>query len=237
VRILVVEDDVRTTSLLRRGLTEDGHLVDVTRDGEEAVWRANEIEYDVIVLDVMLPGIDGVEVCRRLRAGQCWAAILVLTARTELDDRVRGLDAGADDYLAKPFAFAELSARLRALARRGTPARASILTAGDLALDPATRRAWRGQQELSLSAREFALLEMFLRRTDQVLSRAAIREHVWDFASEATSNVVDQYVSALRRKIDRPFGVRQLETVRSAGYRLRSVPAPDVDPAVSTLDG
>jgi len=212
--------------MLRRGLAEEGHLVDVTGDGDDALWRATEIDYDVIVLDVMLPGTNGFELCRRLRAAGRWGAILILSARTGIGDRVRGLDAGADDYLAKPFAFAELSARLRAIARRGTRARPSTLVAGDLALDPAGRRAWRGAQELTLSAREFDLLELLLRRTDEVLSRTLIREHVWDFASDATSNVVDQYVAALRRKIDRPFGVRQLETVRGVGYRLRAAPVP-----------
>jgi two-component system OmpR family response regulator len=157
----------------------------------------------------------------------------MLTARTSVDDRVAGLDAGADDYLAKPFSFAELSARLRALLRRGSPARPVALEAGDLVLDPATRRVWRGSVEIDLSAKELALLEFFMRRPDELLSRAVIREHVWDFASDATSNVVDQYVSALRRKIDRPFGVEQLETVRGAGYRLRPAPRPagtDADP-------
>ena len=236
MRVLVVEDDARTANMLRRGLMEDGHLVDVTADGDEALWRAVEGDYDAIVLDRMLPGLDGLEVCRRLRSLGCWSSVLILTARTGLDDRVQGLDAGADDYLPKPFEFAELSARLRALARRGTPARPAVLTAGDLALDPTGRRVWRGQQEIELSAREFTLLELFMRRPDEVLSRSVIREHVWDFASDVTSNIVDQYVAALRRKLDRPFGVRQLETVRGAGYRLRPEPRPEAPAAAETPD-
>ena len=234
--MLVVEDDVRTASFIRRGLAEDGHVVDVVRDGEDALWRANEHDYDAIVLDVMLPGIDGVEVCRRLRDAEHWAGILLLTARTSLGDRIRGLDAGADDYLTKPFAFGELTARLRALARRGTRARPTVLAAGDLCVDPAGRRVWRGSTEIELSAREFALLELFLKRTDEVLSRSMIRDFVWDFASQATSNVIDQYISSLRHKIDRPFGVRQLETVRGAGYRLRPTPAPENGAAEQTVD-
>jgi two-component system OmpR family response regulator len=226
MRVLVVEDDARTANMLRRGLTEDGHVVDVTADGQEALWRAGEVDYEAIVLDVMLPGTDGYQLCRRLRAAGCWSAVLMLTARGALDDRVRGLDAGADDYLAKPFEFAELCARLRAIARRGTRARPSVLGAGDLMLDPAARRAWRGATEVELSAKEFALLELFLRRPDEVLSRSAIRDHLWDFASEVTSNVVDQFVASLRRKIDRPFRVSQLETVRGVGYRLRPLPVP-----------
>lgn len=226
MRVLVVEDDARTAHMLQRGLTEDGYSVDVTADGRDALWRASEIDYDAIVLDLMLPGADGLEMCRELRAAGRWAPVLMVTARSAVDDRIRGLDAGADDYLAKPFSFAELSARLRALVRRTAPARPPVLTAGELRLDPATRRAWRGDTELDLSAKEFALLELFLRRADEVLSRTVIREHVWDFASDAVSNVVDQYVAALRRKVDRPFGVEQLETIRGVGYRLRTFPVP-----------
>jgi two-component system OmpR family response regulator len=226
VRVLVVEDDARTASMLRRGLTEDGYSVEVSGDGLDAVWRACENTYDAIVLDLMLPGIDGFEVCRRLRAAERWAPILMLTARADLPDRVRGLDGGADDYLAKPFSFEELSARLRALVRRGAPARPTVLEAGSLRLDPATRQAWRGTVALELSTKELALLELLLRRPDEVLSRTFILDHAWDSSYDVSSNVVDQYVSALRRKIDRPFGVDQLETVRGAGYRLRSTPVP-----------
>jgi two-component system OmpR family response regulator len=226
VRVLVVEDELRMAALLKRGLQEDGYAVDVASTGPDAVWQATEFGYDAVLLDLMLPGLDGVEVCRRLREAGRWVPVLMLTARDAVEDRVRGLDAGADDYLAKPFSFAELSARVRALIRRGAIERPTELRVADLRLEPATRRAWRGDAELRLSAKEFGLLELFLRNPDQVLTRTRILEHVWDFAYEASSNVVDQYVLYLRRKIDRPFGVDQLETVRGAGYRLRGVPVP-----------
>jgi two-component system OmpR family response regulator len=226
MRVLVVEDEVRMASMLRRGLSEDGYSVDVVADGVEAVWQASEIDYDAVVLDLMLPSIDGFEVCHRLREAGRWAPVLMLTARTGIEDRVRGLDSGADDYLAKPFSFSELSARLRALIRRGAAPRPAVLVAGTLRLDPATRVAWRGEAVLELSAKEFALLELFLRHPGEVLTRTKILEHVWDFAYSGGSNVVDQYVAYLRRKIDRPFGVEQLETVRGSGYRMRVEPAP-----------
>lgn len=226
MRILVAEDDVRMAAMLQRGLREDGYSVDVTGDGAEAVWQATEVAYDAMVLDVMLPGADGFEVCRRLREAGRWVPVLMLTARTDVTDRVRGLDSGADDYLPKPFSFSELSARLRALLRRGAPERPAVLSVGGLRVDPATRQAWRDEQPLELSAKEFALLELFVRRRGQVLTRTIILEHVWDFAYDGVSNVVDQYVAYLRRKIDRPFGVDQLETVRGAGYRLRTEPVP-----------
>ncbi|MEV8634924.1 response regulator transcription factor [Streptosporangium sp. NPDC051023] len=221
MRVLVVEDEVRTSALLQRGLAEEGYAVDATADGAGAVWQATEFGYDVVVLDVLLPDMDGFEVCRRLRAEGCWVPVLMLTARDAVIDRVRGLDAGADDYLTKPFSFAELSARLRALIRRGARERPVLLQVGDLRLDPASRRAWRGPAELELSPKEFALLELFLRHPGQVLTRTHILESVWDYAYDGVSNVVDQYVAYLRRKIDRPFGVKHLETVRGAGYRLR----------------
>jgi two-component system OmpR family response regulator len=224
MRVLVVEDDPRMASMLRRGLREDGYAVDVTSAGPEAVWQASEIDYDVLLLDVLLPGCDGFEVCRRLRAAGRWMPVLMLTARTGVADRVQGLDCGADDYLAKPFRFSELSARLRALLRRGAPVRPAVLAAGGLSLDPASRGAWRDGTPLDLSAKEFALLELFLRHVGDVLTRTVIRDHIWDFAHVAISNVVDQYVAYLRRKIDRPFGVDQLETVRGVGYRLRHEP-------------
>lgn len=233
MRVLVVEDDERTARILQRGLAEDGYSVDVAHDGTDGLWHATEIDYDVVVLDVMLPGINGLEVCRKMRAAERWAPVLMLTARTGFDDRVQGLDCGADDYLAKPFDFRELSARLRALVRRGGPARPAVLSAGDLCLDPTTHNAWRGDVPLSLSVKEFALLEFFLRRAGQVLSRAVIREHVWDFASDTVSNIVDQHVASLRRKTDRPFGVEQIETVRGAGYRLREHPTPLADAQTS----
>lgn len=212
-------------ALLKRGLEEDGYAVDVASTGPDAVWQASEFSYDAVLLDLMLPGLDGVEVCRQLRNAGRWMPVLMLTARDAIDDRVQGLDAGADDYLAKPFSFAELSARVRALIRRGAVERPTQLQVADLRLDPATRRAWRGTTELVLSTKEFALLELFLRHPGQVLTRSRILEHVWDFAYDGVSNVVDQYVLYLRRKIDRPFSVEQLETVRGAGYRLRTEPS------------
>lgn len=226
VRVLLVEDALRVAAVLKRGLAEEGYAVDVAHDGPTAVWQATESGYDAIVLDVMLPGFDGFEVCQRLRAAERWAPVLMLTARHDVADRVRGLDAGADDYLTKPFSFAELSARVRALIRRGAAERPAVLRVGDLRLDPATRRAWRGEAELALTAKETALLELFLRHPGEVLSRTRILEHVWDFAFDGVSNVVDQYVAYLRRKIDRPFGREDLVTVRGAGYRLRAGEEP-----------
>jgi two-component system, OmpR family, response regulator len=222
MRVLVVEDDVKMARLLHRGLSEDGAAVDVARTGEDALWMAGSAAYDAVVLDVMLPGIDGFETCRRLRDEDVWAPVLLLTARDSVEDRVAGLDGGADDYLTKPFSFAELSARLRALVRRGQPERPSVMSVGDLRLDPATRRVWRGDTEISLSPKEFALLEAFVRRPGEVLTRLELLEHAWDFNYENRSNVVDVYMRYLRRKIDRPFGVDTLETVRGAGYRLRA---------------
>jgi two-component system OmpR family response regulator len=221
MRVLVVEDEVKLSGLLRRGLTEEGYAADVARTGEDALWMARSVEYDAIVLDLMLPELDGLEVCRRLREGGVWTPVLMLTARNGVDARVAGLDAGADDYLQKPFSFAELLARLRALARRGLPERPAVLEVGSLRLDPATRQVWRGEVEVRLSAKEFALLETFMRRPGRVLSRGQLLEHAWDFAYENRSNVVDVYVRYLREKVDRPFGLAQLETVRGAGYRLR----------------
>ena len=221
MRVLVVEDEERMASLLRRALEEEGHAVDVARDGPEGVWLATENPYGAIVLDLMLPGFDGFEVCRRLRSAEVWVPVLMLTARDEIGDRVRGLDAGADDYLVKPFSLLELAARLRALARRDDRVRPVLLTAGDLKLDPAAKRAWRGESELDLSPKEFSILELFLRNPGVVLSRSQIIDAVWDFAYDGTSNIVDQYVTYLRRKIDRPFGRDDIETVRGMGYRLR----------------
>jgi two-component system, OmpR family, response regulator len=174
------------------------------------------------VLDVMLPGIDGFETCRRLRDDGVWSPVLMLTARDAVEDRVAGLDGGADDYLVKPFSFAELLARLRALARRGPVDRPTVLEVGELRLDPATRQVWRGNAEISLSAKEFALLEAFMRRPGEVLSRYQLLEHAWDYAYENRSNVIDVYVRYLREKVDRPFGAKSIETVRGAGYRLRT---------------
>ena len=219
--MLVVEDDVKMARLIRRGLAEEGVLVDIAQTGDEGLWRAEASEYDAVVLDVLLPGIDGFEVCRRLRAAGNWSPVLMLTARADVEDRVEGLDAGADDYLTKPFSFAELLARLRALARRPPLERPAVMEAGDLRLDPATRTVRRGGTPIELSAKEFALLETFMRRPGQVLSRLDLLDHAWDYAYENRSNVVDVYVRYLREKIDRPFGRTSIETVRGVGYRLR----------------
>jgi two-component system OmpR family response regulator len=221
MRVLVVEDEVKMGGLVARGLREEGHAADVTRSGDDALWMAAAIDYDAIVLDVMLPGRDGFEVCRTLRERGVWSPVLMLTARDAVEDRIAGLDAGADDYLPKPFAFGELLARLRALARRGAAERPAVLEAGDLRLDPATRRVTRGGREIALSAKEFALLETFMRRSGEVLSRSRLLEHVWDFDYEQRSNVVDVYVRYLREKVDRPFGRDSIETVRGVGYRFR----------------
>ena len=221
MRVLVVEDEVKMASLIRRGLREEGLAADVAVRGEDALWMAQATDYDAIVLDLMLPGIDGFETCRRLRAEGVRSPVVMLTARDAVEDRVAGLDRGADDYLTKPFSFAELLARLRALARRGPVERPPVLAVGDLRLDPAAHRAWRGETEISLSAKELALLEIFMRRPGQVLSRFQLLEHAWDYAYENRSNVVDVYVRYLREKVDRPFGVESIVTVRGAGYRLR----------------
>jgi two-component system OmpR family response regulator len=219
VRVLIVEDDLRMASLVHRGLTGEGLAADVAPSGEDALWMAQAHPYDAIVLDVMLPGLDGFETCRRLRGAGVWAPVLMLTARDAVEDRVAGLDSGADDYLVKPFAFAELLARLRALARRGESERPAVLAVGDLRFDPATREVSRGGKPVDLSAKEFALLECFMRRPGEVLSRLHLLEHAWDFAYENRSNVVDVYIRRLRRKI----GEDVLETVRGAGYRLREM--------------
>ena len=221
VRVLVVEDDLKMAAAIRRGLRYEGMVVDVAGDGEEAVRVAGATDYDAILLDVMLPGPDGFETCRRLRAQGVWTPILMLTARDAVEDRVRGLDTGADDYLTKPFSLAELLARIRALARRGPVERPAVLQVGDLRLDPATHEVWRGEHQIELSAREFALFETFMRRPGQVLTQLQLLEAAWDLGYEQRSNVVEVYVRYLREKVDRPFGVKSLETVRGAGYRLR----------------
>jgi two-component system, OmpR family, response regulator len=221
LRVLVVEDSVKMAAVLKRGLEEEGYAVDVARTGEDGLWMGVENPNDVIVLDVRLPDIDGFEVCRMLRRRGQWAPVLMLTARAGVADRVRGLDAGADDYLAKPFSFSELHARTRALLRRGARQRPAQLMVGDLTLDPAARIVCRRQSAIDLSAKEFALLEYFMRHPGEVLSRTRLIEHVWDFAYDGASNIVDVYVRYLREKIDRPFGQYSLETVRGSGYRLR----------------
>ncbi|MDQ4112983.1 MAG: response regulator transcription factor [Actinomycetota bacterium] len=220
MRVLLVEDEEKLAALVARGLTERGGVVDSVTTGTQALASAREGEYDVMLLDVMLPDIDGFEVCRRLRAARVWTPILMLTARTAVVDRIAGLDSGADDYLAKPFAFQELLARMRALARRGPVPRPVMLEAAGLRMDPAARRVWRGPTELSLSTRELILLEALMRRPGQVLTREKLLALAWGDHHDVTSNVVDVYVRYLRAKIDRPFGVSTLHTVRGVGYRL-----------------
>ena len=221
MRILVVEDDARMAAAIRRGLRFEGLVADIAGGGLDALGMVRATDFDVVVLDVMLGDLDGFETCRRLRASGNWVPVIMLTARHGVEDRVRGLDAGADDYLTKPFSLAELVARLRALARRGAPQRPAVLQVGELRLDPAARQAWRGETEVELSAREFALLETFMRRPGQVFSQAQLLDAAWDLGHDQRSNVVEVYVRYLREKVDRPFGVTSLETVRGVGYRLR----------------
>jgi two-component system, OmpR family, response regulator len=221
MRVLIVEDEPKMAALVARALREEGHAADTAGLGEDALWMAQAAPYDAIVLDVMLPGLDGVEVLRRLRAQDVWTPVLMLTARDAVGDRVGGLDAGADDYLTKPFVFSELLARLRAIVRRGAVERPTILRVGDLRLDPAAHRVWRGETELDLSLREFAVLEALMRRPGETLSRGQLLEAAWDMAFESRSNIVDVYIGYLRQKIERPFGRRSIETVRGIGYRLR----------------
>ena len=220
MRILVVEDEVKLASLIRRGLREEGLLADVAIKGEDALWMAGSSEYDVIVLDVMLPGVDGFKTCRRLRADGVRTPILMLTARGDVEDRIAGLNVGADDYLTKPFAFGELIARLHALARRGEVERLPLLEVDDLRLDPVTHRVWRGEEEVELSAKEFLLLATLMRHPGAALTRQQLLDHAWDSEYEAHSNVVDVYVGYLRDKVDRPYGCSNIETVRGVGYRL-----------------
>jgi two-component system OmpR family response regulator len=222
MRALIVEDEAKMAKLLHRGLSEEGYSADVALTGERAITMANASDYDVIVLDVMLPGMDGFEVCRRLRAAGVRSPALMLTARDAVEDRIEGLDSGADDYLPKPFSFAELNARLRALARRGPIEQPPIVEVGDLRIDPRTHRVWRGESEIELSTKAFAILETLMRRPGQVVSRFDLLEHAWDRSYENRSNIVDVYIKNLRAKIDRPFGVRSIETIRGAGYRLRA---------------
>ena len=221
MRVLIVEDQPKLAALLARGLREEGHAADIAARGEDALWMTPAAAYDVVVLDIMLPGIDGLETCRRLRLNGIWTPVLMLTARDAVDDRVTGLDAGADDYLTKPFSFDELLARLRALTRRAPAERPVTVEVGELRLDPAAHRAWRGDTELELSAKEFAMLELLMRRPGSVLTRTQLLEGAWDMSYERRSNIVDVYIRHLREKIDRPFGSETIETVRGVGYRLR----------------
>jgi DNA-binding response OmpR family regulator len=231
VRVLVVEDEPEMAGLLRRALVEEGYAADVARTGDEGYQHAVAVSYDAIVLDVLLPGASGFDVCARLRRRGVWTPVLMLTARDAVADRVRGLDGGADDYLTKPFSLVELLARIRALARRGGAERPTVLAAGDLRLDPATRQVCRGDTEIDLTAKEFALLEAFLRHPDAVLTREVLLRRCWDFTTETHSNVVDVHIRSLRDKIDRPFGVTTVETVRGAGYRLRRDGGRPADPS------
>jgi two-component system OmpR family response regulator len=221
VRVLIVEDKARLAAVLHRGMRKEGLSADVAVSGEDAIWMAAPTRYDAVVLDVMLPGIDGFQTCRELRSKGIWTPVLMLTARESVDDRVAGLDCGADEYLTKPFAFRELLARLRALARRGAGERPTVLVAGDLCLDPAARRVWRGDAEIALTHKEFALLEALMRNRGGVLTRLELLESAWDLAYENRSNIVDAYMHRLRRKVDGPFCAHTLETVRGAGYRVR----------------
>jgi two-component system OmpR family response regulator len=222
MKVLVVEDELKMASLLVRGFRNNGHAADVTRTGEDAIWMTASTNYDAIVLDVMLPGMDGFETLAALRREGRWTPVLMLTARDAVEDRIAGLDVGADDYLTKPFSFAELLARLRAIVRRGPVERPTVVEVGDLRLDPATRQVWRGTAEIELTAKEFALLAAFMRRPGDVLTRDHLLEQAWDIGYDNRSNVIAVYVNYLRDKIDRPFGTNSIETVRGAGYRLRS---------------
>lgn len=220
MRILLVDDEKRFTAALKQGLEAEGFVVDVAFEGNAGLSLARENAYDAIVLDILLPGMNGYRVCSELREGGNWAPILMLTALDDELDEAEGLDCGADDFLTKPFSYVVLLARLRSLLRRGAPARPSVLEIGDLRLDPAAHRCWRDATEVSLTAKEFALLEYLMRHAGQVLSKSELLDHVWDFAYEDSSNLVEVYMGYLRKKLDLPFGRTSLETVRGAGYRL-----------------
>jgi len=220
MRILVVEDDKHLARAVKRGLESEGFAVDVALDGVDGEWLAGENPYDAMVLDIMLPGVDGYELCARLREAGNWTPILMLTARTGEQDEAHALDTGADDFLSKPFSYVVLVARLRALLRRGSKRRPAVLVAGDLRLDPAAHKVWRGDEPVALTPRQFSLLEFMIRRVGEVLSKQVILEHVWDFAFEGDPNIVEVYIRQLRQRIDEPFGRHSLRTIRLAGYRL-----------------
>jgi two-component system, OmpR family, response regulator len=222
MRLLVVEDDAKLARALERGLQREGYAVDVAETGDSALVQAMDNDYDAVVLDVMLPGMDGFAVCRKMRGGERWAPVLMLTARDQVSDRIRGLDAGADDYLVKPFDFGELLARLRALIRRGPSERAPVLEVGDLRIDPAARLVTRGGKQIELTVREFALLHFLAQRAGEVVSREQLLEHVWDNADEGSTNVVDVYVGYLRNKLERPFRSKIFRTVRGIGFMLEA---------------
>jgi two-component system OmpR family response regulator len=218
---LVVEDDEKMASLVRRALEQDGYVVQTAGSGAEALWAAREIPPAAVVLDTMIPEPDGFEVCRSLRREGCGAPVIMVTARDAITDRIAGLDAGADDYLVKPFSLGELLARLRALLRRGDTTRATVIEVGEIRLDPATKEVTRLSEVIDLSPREYALLDMLMRRAGQVLTRSEILDHVWDVEYEGTSNVVNVYIGYLREKLDRPFGTDSIKTVRGHGYLLK----------------
>jgi DNA-binding response OmpR family regulator len=220
VRLLLVDDDAHLADAVKRGLEADGYAVDVALDGAEGRWLALEHNYDAMILDVMLPGVAGTDLCRGLRRDGIWTPILMLTARDGPDDEAGALDSGADDFLSKPFSYVVLGARLRALLRRGAPERPCELRVGDVRLDPATHRVWRGETEVGLTSRQFSLLELLMRHPGEVLSKALILEHVWDFAFDGDPNIVEVYIRQLRQRIDEPFGRCSLQTVRLVGYRL-----------------
>jgi DNA-binding response OmpR family regulator len=222
MRVLVVEDERGLAAAIARGLSEEGFAVDVAHNGVDGLWSAIHEPHDVIVLDIMLPGLSGYEVVKRLRSAEVWTPVLMLTAKDGEYDEADALDLGADDYLSKPFSYVVLVAHLRALLRRGKPARPAVLAVADLTLDPARRRCRRAGQEIVLTAREFALLEFLLRRVDDVVSKTDILTHVWDENFDGDTNIVEVYIGYLRRKIDAPFGRQTIETVRGAGYRLLS---------------
>jgi two-component system, OmpR family, response regulator len=222
MRLLVVEDDVKLARALERGLQREGYAVDVADTGDDALSQATTNDYDAVVLDVMLPGLDGIALCREMRRSERWAPVLMLTARDQVSDRIRGLDAGADDYLVKPFDFGELLARLRALIRRGPSERAPVLEVGDLRIDPAARVVTRGGKQVELTVREFALLHFLAQRAGEVVSREQLLEHVWDNAEEGSTNVVDVYVGYLRNKLERPFRGKIFRTVRGIGFMLEA---------------
>jgi DNA-binding response OmpR family regulator len=220
MRILIVEDEERLAAAVASGLTAEGFSVDVAHDGLDGLFRAREGQYAAIVLDILLPGMNGYEICARLRAEEIWTPILMLTAKDGEYDEAEALDTGADDFLSKPFSYVVLVARLRALLRRGAPARPAVLAVGDLELDPATRECRRAARSVALTPREFALLEALMRRAGEVIPKAHLLDRVWGTDFEGDPNVVEVYVGYLRRKIDEPFGRRSLQTVRGVGYRL-----------------